>query len=99
MTAVDRAQLDCLKRDRAQLVAALEAAGAKITGRTVRCPFHPDEHPSGGIHEYNGVWRYTCQACDWNRGKRTGDVLDVVRRAYDCDFARACGLLGLGNAR
>ncbi len=86
-----------MKADRGGLTAALEAAGAKIIGGKVRCPFHHDKRPSGGIHEHNGVWWSTCQVCDWSQGKRTGDIIDVTRRHHDCNFNGAMEWLGLSN--
>jgi len=96
----ERAAIVQLKADRSRLVAALEGAGAKIIGGKVARPFHPDAHPSGGVYEHDGAgWLYTCHGCRWNGDKNTGDVFDVVRRHYGCDFARACELLGLSNGR
>jgi hypothetical protein len=62
-----------LRQDRTALIQALEAAGAKITGNTVRCPFHDDHRPSAGVYRDNsGIWRYKCQSCGFG-----GDVFDV----------------------
>lgn len=36
-----------------------------------RCPFHPDEHPSGSVNLRSG--RFRCHVCDIG-----GDVVDVV---------------------
>ncbi|MCK4343217.1 MAG: hypothetical protein KAY37_16005 [Phycisphaerae bacterium] len=90
-----RAELDALKRDRAALVRALEDAGATVNGSALRCPFHDDERASGGIHQKDGVWFYTCHGCAWNGDKRSGDVLDVVRRSQGVDFKGALHVLGV----
>jgi len=63
----------------AELVAALEAAGAQKVGRAWRCPFHDDKHPSGEIRgDEAGHWRFYCHAggCGFK-----GDALDVQARA------------------
>lgn len=79
---------------------ALQDAGAHRDGDRVRCPFHADEHASGGIHEQNETWWYTCHGCTWNGRKKTGDVVDVVRRARKLDFRDALEALGVsGNGR
>lgn len=97
---VDRKQLDALRADKGRLIAALTEAGATFQADKVRCPFHDDSHPSAGVYEIDGGWRFTCQACEWNRGKRTGDVLDVVRTFHKLDFAAACSKLGVtGNGQ
>lgn len=70
--------------DRDRLVAALEKAGAEVSGQTVRCPFHDDQTPSGSIHQdTDGTWMYTCHGpeCGWNRGKRSGTAAAVAKRA------------------
>ena len=96
----DRTQLDILKKDRGRLTAELEAAGATVTGTTVRCPFHEDTNPSGGIHELDGgQWAYTCHGCTWNGDTKSGDVVDVVKRAKKCDFRGACEHLRLSDAQ
>jgi hypothetical protein len=100
MNEHDRAELDRLRTDRGQLVAALQDAGGRIDGDKVGCPFHDDAKASGGIHESDGAWFYTCHACAWNGGKRSGDLVDVTRRARDLDFRGALAALGVnGNAR
>ncbi|MCP4646077.1 MAG: hypothetical protein GY851_36875, partial [bacterium] len=85
---ISTGQLDAVHRDRGRLIAALKEAGAKITGSAVRCPFHDDKHPSGSVHQSKGgAWLYTCQTdCGWNDGKRSGDVIAVVRRSMGCNF-------------
>ena len=92
-------QLDRLKRDRGALVAALERSGAVVKGKTVRCPFHEDRSPSARTHQgRDGVWRFKCFACQWNGAESTGDVVDVVRRAQNCDFNRALEILGIESS-
>jgi hypothetical protein len=93
MTA--RYDLDALRRDRGALVTALQTAGAVVTGSAVKCPFHEDGQASGSVHEGGGGWVYTCHACDWNGGKRSGDIIDVVRRARSLDFRGAVAVLGV----
>jgi len=65
-------ELSNIKSDRGLLVAELLQAGAKFRGNTVFCPFHEDRHPSGGIYEKDGVWRYKCLACGVG-----GDIFDI----------------------
>ena len=36
----------------------------------------------------------TCHGCEWNGDKKTGDVIDVVRRRGGCDFRSALERLG-----
>ena len=97
----DRARITELKANRGRLVQALEDAGgtALNDGDKLRCPFHPDEHPSGGIHrcDDDGAWLYTCHGCTWNGNEHTGDIIDVVRRAHGCDFRGALDRLGVGG--
>jgi len=93
----DRTELDRIRGDRGALVRALTDAGATLDGDKVRCPFHDDEHASGGVHEKGGVWWYTCQACTWNADARTGDVVSVTRRARGVDFGGALAVLGVAG--
>ena len=93
------ASLDTLKGDRAALERVLREAGAKFTRSKTKCPFHKDHHPSGEIHEKNGVWRFHCHsaACGVS-----GDVIDMYRRVHGTDFKAACTALGVplaGNGR
>ncbi len=61
------------RRDRNEIVRELEHAGAMINGSKVKCPYHDDHSPSGGIFKGDdGAWRYKCQACDVG-----GDVYDL----------------------
>lgn len=67
--------------DKECLLAELRAAGAEIRGdgREIKCPFHQDDHASGGIYQAeDGVWRYKCHAgsCLF-----CGDAFDVLSRA------------------
>lgn len=76
------------RRDKQLLIDELEAAGARVDGTTVRCPFHNDGRPSGSIYlGGDGLWRYRCHdsACAFQgdvydvRAKRTGkSVRDVL---------------------
>src|SRR5690554_3493759 len=64
------------RKSQAPLLAELKLAGANVEKpRAIRCPYHPDEHPSSGIYEEKGVWRFKCQACDVG-----GDFLDLRAR-------------------
>ena len=91
-----------IKTDRCYLELALEEAGrllgrpTKVSGSTCCCPFHPDEHPSGSLHQDNhrngrGAWLFTCHGCgtgrhEWNRANpkkltNSGDAIAVLRAA------------------
>jgi|GEM_PF-4455706 len=74
---------------------ALRDAGAERIGASMKCPFHDDKTPSAGVHEKDGAWHFTCHACGWNGGKRTGDSLDVIQRARGVDFKGALTVLGI----
>jgi hypothetical protein len=51
----------------------LERHGVDVRwGRTARCPFHDDEHPSMSLYERAGKSRAHCYPCSWD-----GDVLDL----------------------
>ena len=72
-------QTEMLRRDQAALLAELEAAGAVVKGKAIRCPFHDDKHPSASIHQgKDGVERFVCHAgsCGFS-----GDIFDVRARA------------------
>ncbi len=57
-------ELDVLRRDRDALLRELEAAGAKVIGSGMLCPFHEDHRPSAGVYRgRDDVWRFKCQAC------------------------------------
>lgn len=63
------------------LLAEVERAGGKIKadGREIICPFHDDQHASGGVYQGDdGAWRYKCHSasCGFN-----GDVFDVLARS------------------
>lgn len=67
--------------NKGSLLAELRAAGAEIKadGREIKCPFHDDQHASGGIYQADdGVWRFKCHAgsCGF-----CGDVFDVLSAA------------------
>ena len=66
-----------LKRDRQALEESLRRAGCEhIRGSEVRCPFCEDNHPSAGIYETDGCFRYKCHACGFG-----GSIVDVISRA------------------
>jgi hypothetical protein len=67
-----------LRYYREELVKELEKAGGRVTGTSVRCPFHEDKSASGSIHQDDtGVWRYTCHGglCG-----ASGDIYDIQAR-------------------
>lgn len=77
----NRGTIDQQRADRSLLLAELEAAGADVSRPgSIRCPYHEDRHPSGGVYERGGVWRYRCHGCDAG-----GDVFDLraVRQGTD----------------
>jgi len=92
----DRAQLDAVRLDRGALVAALQDAGATVSSAgSLKCLFHEDGTASAKITQFNGgPWKLTCFGCDWNDGKRTGDVFDVLKRTKGLDFAGSLAYLG-----
>ncbi len=63
-----------------ELLEGLQIAGAEVKARNqIKCPFHEDKHPSGGIyHDADGVWRYKCHAASCGF---CGDIFDVQARA------------------
>lgn len=93
----DRREIQDIRADKGRLVQALEDAGAEIRGNTVKCPFHGDRNASGGVHEHNGGWRFTCQVCGWNKGKGSGDAFDVLQASREIDFNGACQHLGIAG--
>ena len=80
------------RQSRDALVRELEAAGGKVKGSTVVCPFHPDRRPSAGIFEKDGIWRFKCQAVGCGFG---GDVFDVRARGAGKSLAEI--LLAVGG--
>ncbi|GMU37712.1 MAG: hypothetical protein EDS66_12225 [Planctomycetota bacterium] len=93
----DRQQIDDVRADKGQLIRALEDAGAEIRGSAVKCPWHEDRNASGGVHEHDGGWRYTCHGCGWNGGEGSGDVFDVLQVSRGLDFKAACEHLGIAD--
>ena len=63
---------DQLRNDRFALVLEIEKAGGKFKGNNCNCPFHDDKHPSAGIYQQEGVWRFKCHKCGVG-----GDVFDM----------------------
>lgn len=62
-----------LRQSRLPLAQALGISGK---GKSVRCPYHDDKHPSATIHhDPDGAWRFHCFTCEWK-----GDVFDVIAR-------------------
>lgn len=84
---MENTEKQSLQRDRTAIEHALRDAGSDmIKGKTVRCPWHDDKHPSGGLYESpDGVWKFHCHKCDIDEdvigvraragGKSYGDVL------------------------
>ncbi len=83
---------ESLRRDRAALINALEAAGAKIVGNRVQCPFHKDNNPSASIYDADGVPKFKCHGCGFS-----GDVFDVIQKRDSCDFKTALECAGVVN--
>lgn len=53
-----------------------QALGIASNAKSIKCPFHDDQHPSASIHlDQDGVWRFHCFTCPWK-----GDVFDVLAR-------------------
>jgi len=77
-------ELDTIRHSRDALITELQQAGAKIKGNAVLCPFHEDRHPSGGLFERDGIWRYNCLACGVG-----GDVFDIRAKAAGITTAEA----------
>ena len=49
---------DQLRCDKGALINELTVYGAEFKGTAVKCPFHDDKVPSGGIYaDAGGVWR------------------------------------------
>lgn len=64
--------IHAMRGDEASLRSELEAVGVQFKGRTCRCPFHDDRHPSAGIYCDEGAWKFKCQVCGVG-----GDIFDV----------------------
>ena len=70
---LDTTAADRLRSDRDALLDALAQAGADVSRPSaIRCPFHDDQHPSAGLYERDGVFRFKCQSCGAG-----GDVFDI----------------------
>ena len=71
------------RQNREALIRELEAAGAQVRGKAIKCPWHSDQHASGSIwQDSQGVWRYKCHVCD-----ASGDVYDLRARNSNRDVA------------
>lgn len=86
---------DQLRDDRDALEMALVEAGSVRRGTAWRCPFHDDRHPSGGIYESEGVWRFKCHtpSCDF-----CGDLFDVLAKHRGKDPAEILREMTAGSA-
>lgn len=68
-----------LQTDQQALLVELETAGAVVKGQNIKCPFHDDRNPSGGIYKAkDGIWRFKCHAADCGF---LGDMYDVRAKA------------------
>lgn len=70
-----------LRKSRPLLETELRSAGASIKGNTVRCIFHDDKHPSAGIYEKDGVWRFHCHRCDIDE-----DIIGIRARVNGASY-------------
>ena len=78
MSMTERSSKDALVRE-------LEAAGAVMKGKAVKCPFHQDKNPSGDIYQAEDkVWRYKCHAASCGF---CGDIFDVRAAATNQPLA------------
>ncbi|MHC4397632.1 MAG: AAA family ATPase [Planctomycetota bacterium] len=77
------------RKSKDALISELKTAGARVRGTVIKCPFHEDKTPSGGVYQdSNGVWRFKCHAAGCGfcgdifdvRAKITGQPLDKVLR-------------------
>lgn len=64
-----------LKRDEAALISVLTDAGTMFKGKACRCVFCDDRHPSAGIYNGDGHYRYKCHKCGF-----MGDILDIMAK-------------------
>jgi len=89
--------LDMVKASRDSLIVELTAAGARVTGSAVRCPFHKDRNASGSVYQDNGssTWLYRCHGCEWSNGRNAGDVVAVVMARDGLTFPQALERLGV----
>jgi len=74
---------DVLRADKDALIEELRLCGAVIRGNSVKCPFHDDRNPSGGIYRgKDGFYHYKCQtlSCGFY-----GDVYDVRAKRLGID--------------
>jgi hypothetical protein len=70
--------LTAVRSSRAQLEEELKLAGCTLKGNAWKCGFHDDNHPSGGVYQADGVWRFKCHGCGF-----CGDVYDVRARRLE----------------
>lgn len=69
---INSLEKETMRRSRENLLNTLTQAGARFRGNYCTCPFHEDRHPSAGIYEQDGIWRFKCQACAVG-----GDIFDM----------------------
>lgn len=75
----DNSTTDRLRQDKSAILSELQRAGADVgNARAIRCPWHDDHSPSGGVWQGDGgVWRYTCQTPSCGA---SGDAFDLRAR-------------------
>ncbi|KKK58241.1 hypothetical protein LCGC14_3046430, partial [marine sediment metagenome] len=89
MTTIDQE----IRKSQDALIIELEKAGAVFKGKTVKCPFHDDLHPSGTIFtDHFDVWRFKCHACGWG-----GDIHDVRVQAEGGPLAKTVWVDGVNQ--
>jgi hypothetical protein len=77
--------LPAILSDESAFIAALEAAGCAVKGKTCTCPFHEDKNPSAQWSQGNdGTWRMYCHVCD-----RHANVIDLNAHATGQDPRQA----------
>jgi hypothetical protein len=93
--------IDTLRMDREALISELLETGAELKGAMIRCPFHEDKSPSGGVYEdEGGVWRFKCHAASCGfcgdvydvRARRTGQTpADVLKSQHEASRKPSAG--------
>jgi hypothetical protein len=89
---VDPLDLDAIRRDHPLPVQAARIVALRRVGMewVACCPFHADRSPSFTI--FDGGRRFHCFGCG-----ASGDVLDLVQRAYGVDLREAARMLRTGE--
>jgi archaellum biogenesis ATPase FlaH len=77
--------LPAILSDESAFIAALEAAGCAVKGKTCTCPFHEDKNPSAQWSQgQDGTWRMFCHVC-----VRHANVIDLKAHAAGQDPRQA----------